>query len=465
MRRSLIQLVSICATAVLLAGCITITPLGKETAMPTSATVSATPAEKTPIPTRVPTLSVKPDDLSGTQVTFLHPWSGESGRVMDLMIDEFNQSNEWGIHVITLAPGSTGLAREALNDSAANIDLAALPVSTLLRQDESGRSVLDLNPYVDSTDVGLSQEEIADFLPAFWNANLAAGKLYGIPAQQSASLLFYNATWAAELGYGSAPRTPLVFKMQTCSANALFRKDSDRSNDGIGGWIISSDADTLLNWFHALEASDLSGMPDKFNVPAVKTAFEYLYRLQKDSCAWPSRLPEPYDYFAARQALAYSGTPQDILPQAAAMVRAGNEDDWKVIAYPSEDGAIFSSGLTYGVFKSDEKKQLAAWLFIRWLSEPANQARLVQATGSFPLGEEVLRHLQTFKDENPRWAASLSLLENIRTLPAAADADLVRMVLEDAGVFLFRAEFTIEKIPELLALLDQTLKELKEYQP
>lgn len=465
MRRSLIQLVSLCASTVLLSGCITITPLGKETAMPTSTPVRATPAGQTPMPTRVPTLSVTPGQLSGTQVTFVHPWSDESGRIMDLMIDEFNQSNEWGIHVITLAPGSTGLVKEALENDTLSIDLAAVPVSTLLSQDASGRSVLDLNPYVDSTDVGLSQEEIADFLPAFWNANLAAGKLYGIPAQQSAALLFYNATWAAELGYGSAPRSPLMFKMQTCSANALFRKDSDRSNDGIGGWIISSDADTLLNWFYALEASDLSGMPEKFNEPAIKTAFEYLYRLQKDSCAWPSRLPEPYDYFATRQALAYSGTPQDILPQAAAMTRAGNGDDWKVIAYPSEDGAIFSSGLTYGVFKSDDKKQLAAWLFIRWLSDPANQARLVQASGSLPLGEDVLQYLQTFKDENPRWTASLSLLENVRTQPAEADADLVRMVLEDAGVFLFRAEFTIEKIPELLAQLDQTIKELKEYKP
>ena len=465
MRRSLFQLVSLCASAVLLAGCITITPLGKETVVPTSATVSATPAEKTPVPTRMPTLSVTPDQLAGTQVTFLHPWSGESGRVMDLMIDEFNQSNEWGVHVLTLAPGSTGLAREALDEKAVNIDLAAVPISTLLRQDVSGRAVLDLNPYVAASEYGLSEDEIADFLPAFWNENLVEGKLFGLPAQQSASLLFYNVTWAAELGYGSAPRSPLVFKMQTCSANALFRKDSDRSNDGIGGWIISSDADTLLNWLYALEGSDLTSMPEKFNVPSIKTAFEYLYRLQKDSCAWPSRLPEPYDYFATRQALAYSGTPQDILPQAAAMTRAENEDDWKVIAYPSEDGTLFSSGLAYGVFKTDEKKQLAAWLFIRWLSEPANQARLVQASGSLPLGEDVLQHLQAFKDENPRWAESLSLLENVRTMPEAADGDLVRMVLEDAGVFLFRAEFAIEKIPELLSQLDQTIKELKEYQP
>jgi ABC-type glycerol-3-phosphate transport system substrate-binding protein len=406
--------------------------------------------------------------LEGVQITYLHPWSGETGRVMDLLIDEFNQSNQWGIHVITREPGSTGLLMQELNNDDPDlpeIDLTAVPIYELLHQDANMREVVDLNPYAASKTYGFTDEQREDFTPAFWDENLVGGKLYGVPAQESASLLFYNVTWAAELGYSSVPQTAAAFKLQTCAANASFRKDFDRSNDGIGGWIVSSEADTLFNWLFVQNALDLTAVPEKFNNLDTRTAFLYLYNLQANSCAWSSRLPEPYDYFATRQALAYSGTTQDIIPQIAAFERAENEDDWQVIAYPSEEGGIISSGLSYGVFKTDEKRQLASWLFIRWLSDPSNQARLLQTSGSLPLGTAVLDEMSAYEESYPEWKEALALLDNVETIPADANTGMVRMVLEDAGTFLFRTEFTADKVGELLAQLDQTIRELKEVEP
>ncbi len=50
-------------------------------------------------------------------------------------------------------------------------------------------------------------------------------------------------------------------------------------------------------------------------------------------------------------------------------------------------------------------------------------------------------------------------------ITAQANLGIIRMVLGDAGTFLFKPEFTAEGIPDLLYQLDQTIKELANRTP
>lgn len=424
---------------------------------------------RTATATRVPEINVDLAKLEGFQISFIHPWADETGRVMDILVDEFNQSNEWGIHVLINEPGSLGLALEALDNTdlqPGEIDLAVLPTYELLYQDQLQNKVVDLNPYVNSSKFGFSDDQVDDFTPVFWNENLVDGKLYGVPAEETAPVLFYNVTWAQELGFSYAPLTTAAFKIQTCAANVIFRLDSDSSNDGVGGWIIDMHAGTLYSWLNTFNALDEDLSINDFSSDETAAAFEYLFNLQKDACAWDSRLPEPYDYFASRQALVYSGIVQDIIAQTAAFERSENNDQWQVITYPSQpDPLLLTEGLSYGIFQSDEESQLAAWLFIRWLSQPSNQARLLQTTGSLPLGSNVLPLMESFENEYPRWKSALELLPNADTVQVDKNSGVVNVVLEDAGTFLFRTEFTTERIQDLLTEMNETIQELSEQQP
>lgn len=453
--------------AMVLSACSPLTSKPQGTATLTPKADQTAAVDTTPTATKLPEITMDPKTLSGVQITYLHPWSGETGRMMDMLVDEFNQTNEWGINVLIQEPGSTGLAIQQLRaEEAGTINVAALPNYEWLYQDQNLNPVLDLNPFAASAKVGFSKEERADFHPAFWDEFLVNGKLYGIPAQESAAVMFYNSTWAKELGFSNLPMTNTAFKLQTCAANALLRKDIDWQNDGLGGWIISTDADTLFSWLGTFGALDLTSSPLKFSRIEERKTFEFLFNLQASACAWSGRTPEPYDYFANRQALAYSGTTQDILPQSAAFERSGVEDEWLVMAYPgSESFGVLSSGLAYGVLKSDAQKELASWLFIRWLSQPVNQARLLQVTGSLPLGAKAMEYMTSFEDKNPQWKAALTLLPEVRPLPAQTNGAIVRMVLEDAGTFLFKPEFTAEGIPDLMTQLDATIKELSARKP
>lgn len=455
--------------ALILTACQPLAPSIEETPTPTRRVPTATPENRTPTATNVPQINVDLQQLNGLQITFLHPWADETGRMMDVLVDEFNQSNEWGIHVITREPGSLGLAMQDLEDSdpdEVEINFAVMPTYELLFQDENQRKIVDLNPYVNSTSFGFSNDQLKDFRPVFWNENLIEGKLYGIPAQETASVLFYNTTLAKELGFSQVPLTTTAFRLQNCAANATFRKDNDRSNDGVGGWIINEDAGTLFNWMKAFDALDLTHPVEEFSSAGIDTTFEYLFNLQKDACAWDSRLPEPYDYFATRQALTYSGSIQDILPQSSAFMRSGMADDWEVILYPSKsEPNLITEGLSFGVFESNNEKQLATWLFIRWVSQPENQASLLKTSGSLPLGIEVMSQMTDFKESYPQWNEAVALLPYASTLPVQANSGITRMVLGDAATFLFRSEFTVEQIPALINDLDATIQELRERQP
>ena len=454
--------------ALVLTACQTKEPLSGGTPAVTKPVPTATEDNRTPTATRVPTISADETRLNGVKITLLHPWSGETGKAMDQMVEEFNQSNEWGITVSINAPGSASLAIQELeqNDAdASTVDLAVVPTWQLFHQDQASGNIVDLNPYVQSKDVGLRDEQIEDYYPVFWSENLLGGKLYGLPAQQTASLLFYNATWAAELGYTLPPETLVDFKAQTCAANKTFRADGDRSNDGLGGWLISSDPGTMISWLDAFNAINLSESFDSFNSNGTQSAFEFLFDLQKDACAWSSRMPEPYDYFATRQALVYSGTLQDVWPQTAAFERAGNEDEWLALPYPSEGKqSMLTEGLSWGIVETDANRQLAAWLFIRWMAQPENQLRLLQASGTLPLGSQALEMAKPFLNY-PQWLAAVALQSNAETLPADPNTGIIRMVLADAGSYLFRSEFTTEKIPGLLTQLDATIQELAEREP
>ena len=72
----------------------------------------------------------------------------------------------------------------------------------------------------------------------------------------------------------------------------------------------------------------------QFSSPDSEAAFTALLKLENDTCAWVSRLPEPYDYFTNRQALFYSGSMEDLRVQEKNNTRLESKDEWTVIPYP-----------------------------------------------------------------------------------------------------------------------------------
>ena len=466
MIRSRFLFISLIVLTLLVSGC---SPQSQELGTPTPTPTRRPTVTSTITPTSTKVVEVDEALLRGLQIRFIHPWATEVQNELAAMVDQFNQTNEWGIHVIMESPGSAGLAAKAIWDEIDEgnvINAVAAPINLFIAVDEKEQLVTDLGLYIFSEKYGLAQDQIDDFNQVFWAEGIFNDKYYGIPAQQTITVMIYNSSWAEELGFNKIPTTPEEFKVQICSANMVQRKDMDVTNDGMGGWIVSNSSSSLLNWLVAFNAEIKNQKGFNFNTVEVNDAFTYLFGLYKENCAWSGNSPQPYTYFARRQALVYTGQLQDVIPQSLALQREGSEDKWEIIPFPGIGGqSVLASGFSYGVLESDPERDLAAWLFIRWLSEPEQQARLLRASGTFPLGREVMTLVGDYTSEHPQWEKAVTTITELVTSPKDADWIVVSPVLEDAGWQLFNSQTKSDDIKKIINEMDLLTVELSERYP
>jgi multiple sugar transport system substrate-binding protein len=467
--------ISLLGLMLFLAACQTIDPAPDSTPALTPGTISPTLAQKTDTaPTRTPTtaptpastLGIDPQDLDNITVTFWHVWNELPGSALEALVAEFNAQNEWGIRVNSRYTGT-------YDDQFASV-LAAL--STPEQPDivvgyiyqtsawDTNDQVVDLNPYVNDPIWGLGQSS-EDFFTPFWDSDVVAGKRLGIPALRSGQYLFYNQTWAEELGFDSAPGTPTQFRQQACAAAEANQQDDDRENDGTGGYILSTDYSVILAWIGGFggDVVTSAGRGYQFDTPSVQNAFHYLRDLYDRGCAWLQEEQLPDTAFVFRRGLFASGSLLDVPEQFYTFSQTTNRDRWTLIPYPSNQGTpvVDVYGPSFGILQSSSERELASWLFIRWLAEPENQIRFTAATSSLPLGREA-QQLMEARPLSPQWQAAVDALEYARSEPAFHSWMNVRWAVSDAATQLFRYYFTIDQVPTLIELLDNTAEELHE---
>jgi len=463
---------------VLLAACQGPAPVPTVTTAPALTPTDPPPATQTDVPAPVvtqepeSTLGVLPEELRQVTVSFWYTGSeGEAAALRELAMT-FNASNAWGLWVDPVFVGSFG---EISDRVAAGLETADLPEIVLdypeiaLGWEREQKIIADLTPYVQDPVWGMSAAEQEDYYPAFWQAAEIDGRRIGLPAPHSANVLFYNRGWAQELGFNRAPTTPDEFKEQACAAAQANQGDEAWDNNGTGGWAVRSDALTAQSWIGAFggQVSPDGGQTYSLNTAEARSAFEFLKSLVEQGCAWVGREPESFGYLANRFALFTTGSPADAAAQENAAGSSQLQDQWSLIPFPSVDGrpVMVSEGPHYMLVQKTPVKQLAAWLFIRWLSQPENQARLIRASGLLPARASVASQLADYRSQHPQWAEALLWLPDTRTGPRLPSWVTVRPVLADAAFQLFNPNAKPEPVAETLARLEQTAAELLGRQP
>ncbi len=224
--------------ALLSSGCSRIFPVVTQApdqpALTKSSLARITAASSTPRPSPTITLqptsaiTVKSEELRGALIRFWHPWSGSLGRVTDRLVQEFNLTNPWGILVTAVPyPGYDALQNGL--ETSFETSTSALPQVTLgylhqlLAWDKS-HNLVDLLPYVNDPQWGLTSTEQADFYPLFWSQDVIEGRRLGIPAFRSGQLLLYNQSWAKELGFEQPPADPDQFLQQACAGSSANQR-------------------------------------------------------------------------------------------------------------------------------------------------------------------------------------------------------------------------------------------------
>lgn len=458
----------------ILMGLTSCAPNGVLTSEPVTPDASTSDSTQTPSFTETPTfqvtaeptqnatsLGIDPDDLQGVTIQFWHPWTQDVAAAADLLVDQFNADNTYGIMVVAASHDS-----DLYQDVRAGINSGRMPNVTLglSHQIQSWTHfrdiVLDLSPYVGDRIWGLSETEISDFHPEIWGQDVFNEVRLGLPVYRSATVLFYNRSWARELGFRAPPVSPDEFKEQACAAAAASAVNTENA----GGWIASIDPSTIMSWVLAFGGDGVNAAGDgyAFNTPEVLAAFEFIKGLFKSGCAWYPEDRYPNDKFATRKGLFLSSSISGIPYQEIAFESNEYLDEWVPIPYPSETSSpvIDLYGPAYAILESTPEEQLAAWLFIKWMTLPENQALIIEASGYFPSRISVTGLLSGYAGEHPQWAAALDLIPFSLVEPGFGSWGIGRWTLQDASAELILPGFTSQEIPLLLEELAAILAEI-----
>jgi ABC-type glycerol-3-phosphate transport system substrate-binding protein len=231
------------------------------------------------------------EELHGIQIRFMHPWAGDVGRELDRLVDEFNQTNEWNVHVIA---NSTGSQAAVFDQAVQALEAGNPPQVLLVRADQAltlsqqRDALVDLSMYVQDPVFGLDGPQLEDTPPALLDPVRMSGRWIAMPVLASGAVLFYNQAWGRELGFDEPPQTPAEFRTQACAAAEANRTDDTRDNDGTGGWLVDTSAGTVLSWLHGFGGQELTGsgpLTYRFEQPASLQAFQFLRAMLDESCA------------------------------------------------------------------------------------------------------------------------------------------------------------------------------------
>ncbi len=463
------------AIGILLLTLLALTPVLAACA-PAATEAPAPEPTKAPPPTEVPEPTVPPvpagplgvtaEELEGVEVEFWHVWSRGTGEAIEAMAADFSATNEYGITVTPI--NQTGYSEQftAMNAAINTGDLPDVVVgynNQYLAWDSAGDVIEDLNPYVNNPSFGFTTEESADFYPAIWASDSVGDEQLGIPAQRSGAYYFYNYTWAQELGFDNPPTTPAEFKEQACASAEANNADADPDKHGTGGVFFTASASTIAGWVWAFGGEvEIPGEGYSIDTPEMLEAITYWHELLSEGCSWTPEATYPNPEFAARLGLFFGSSIAGLPYQTGDFADAGNDDVWGPIAYPTVGGTpvVDIYGPSFAMVSSTPEEQLASWLFMKWFTEPENQAKWIEASAYYPTRASALDLLGDYMESNEKWTDSLAYIEYGKVEPRFESYQSVRYAIQDAIVQIAQEGFTADQIPGLLAELQAEVDEL-----
>jgi len=401
------------------------------------------------------------------EIIFWHPWSGVKANVLAELVEEYNQSNQEGVKVEVAALGDENFLISRVEESIADHlipDVLAAPSYYLRSLYKDGGLLKDLDEFVNDSKIGISSDEQKTIPASFWSLDVSDGIRYAVPAEYDLHFLFYNQTWAKELGFKNAPANSDEFLNQACAAARFNANDENEENNGTGGWIYNTDAVTMLSWMQVFGGGELPLETDSivhFDTKADQQALEFLRTIYQLDCAWTGKEARPQRYFAQRYALFYSGDITDWYRQITMDKLIGNTDEWTVIGYPGNNGnpIVNAETISYGILKSTPAREKVAWDFIHWLLSDEVQKRFVEETFSLPINLNIAPKLKDFIKDNPSWQHLLTFLPFATPISSLSNWNLISALFQDIGWQLSLYTVKEADIPSILKNFEDMLSE------
>jgi ABC-type glycerol-3-phosphate transport system substrate-binding protein len=373
-------------------------------------------------------------DPSGALVVYWHALDGTDEEHLLEMMDDFNASNEWHITVTGEHQGDMETIQRKVLEHLASGKLPSMVMSepVLAATYAAQEAAVELSPYWESQKWGFSDEQLDDF----WPGALDVDKLpqfddqrYSFLSCRSLQLLYYNVDWLKELGHETPPQTWQEFQDLACAAS--------NPDEGLYGFEFGMDSSLFINMLATQGVGIVDESLESYSLGdgQGRRALRLLQELITERCAQWETESGPLVNFSAGNILFSVASSADLLAYQRTIAEAANFD-WSlsVLPYttPEAQVGVYGTGMT--ILPTTPKEQLAAWLFIRWLAEPEQQARWAQGAGCFPIRRSALDIVEEDVAQYPQYSLASQFLahqwisEPAVTAFGACRAEIARMI-------------------------------------
>ncbi len=390
-------------------------PEAEPTSPPEEAEPTAAPEEPEPME------GYEGVDPTGQTVLWWHQHTKERQEGLNQMVEEFNNTNEWGITVQAEYAGGYSEIYDKMIAAIAADDPTLMPNLTVGYANQVAKyqlsdALVDMDEFVDSEKWGLTDEEKADFFQGIFEADVSP--VFGdghfrmaFPPNRSMEMLYYNLDWLQEMGYDGPPTTWAEFKEMACAAT-----DPDA---GTVGYEISTDASRFSSMVFSRHGTyyEEDGSAFTFTNDTVKETMQFIKELYDEGCVTliAERYGDQTD-FGNYKTLFTIGSSSG-LPYYDAAVKSGEQGEfiWGVAPLPYEDTGdepvmnVYGASVT--VPKTTPEQELAAWLFVKWFTSPENNARWAKISNYFPVRDSAAALMEDYFAENPVYADAFELLQ------------------------------------------------------
>lgn len=377
-------------------------------------------------------------DLKGVSVTFWHQHTSTREEGLKKMVAEFNATNPYGIVVNAEYAGGYS---DIYNKMLAGLSAKQVPDLVVAYQNQAGAYQLvgglaDIDPYVVDAKYGLSKADQADFIPGIFaqdkNAQFGNARL-GFPPNRSMEVLYYNADWLTELGFSAPPKTWAEFETMVAKAT--------EAGKGTYGYPISTDASNLFAMTISRGADYYSADKAAYNFdkPQIAEALAFIKKIY--DAGYGRKIAERYGDqtdFGNRKVLFTIGSSSGLpFYQQAVDKGTAGKFNWSVAALPQSGSGkprMNMYGASISIVKTTGPKQLASWLFLKWMTEPAQQRLWTELSGYFPTRASVRDSLGDYLKKEPKFAAAFNVLlsSEIVTEPPFSSYEAVRREISAA---------------------------------
>jgi multiple sugar transport system substrate-binding protein len=378
-------------------------------------------------------------DPSGQEVIFWYQHTRERETALQELVAEYNQTNS---HQIVVKGEYAGGYGDIYNKMVVGIQGGVLPSLVVAYQNQAmayhrDDGIVDFTPYMNSSKWGLSVEEKKDFVQAFLKQDHIGGAQIGFPPNRSLEVFYYNIDWLKELGYETPPRTWDEFSQLCRKAKEQPFSRSENKERSLG-FLIEADASRLASLVFTRGGDLVNAESSAYTLDAqpVRDAMSMLRSLLQEGAI--ELMSEDYGdqrEFAAGQVLFILRSSSG-LPFVTSAVEDGLDFAWSVTYPPHEleEPIVNVYGASVSLCKTSSPEQLAAWLFLKWFTEPEQQARWVRASNYFPVRRSTAQELQTYFEQNPRYKAAYELLDYGKSEPSMSGYQQVRRLVQEAMV-------------------------------